>query len=147
MSAYVQVRVELNNPDGITKPGMFSNVFISHAMGTGLTVPTSAVIRTGERDIAFKAVSSDRFVPVEAKISPLPFDGKFQVLAGLTAGEQVVTSANFLLDSESRLRAGGGGMAGMHHGGGEPATESTRPSQPKDGAPAPAAPDHSKMGH
>jgi Cu(I)/Ag(I) efflux system membrane fusion protein len=143
----VQVRVELNNPDGIIKPGMFSNVFISHAMGTGLTVPTSAVIRTGERDIAFKAVSIDRFVPVEVKISPLPFDGSFQVLQGLKEGEEVVTSANFLLDSESRLRAGGGGMAGMHHGGGEHAAEPAPPTQPKDGGSMPAAPDHSKMGH
>jgi Cu(I)/Ag(I) efflux system membrane fusion protein len=143
----VQVRVELSNPDGIIKPGMFSNVFISHAMGTGLTVPTSAVIRTGERDIAFKAVSVDRFVPVEVKISPLPFDGSFQVLQGLKEGEEVVTSANFLLDSESRLRAGGGGMAGMHHGGGEHATEPAPPAQPKSSATAPAAPDHSKMGH
>jgi Cu(I)/Ag(I) efflux system membrane fusion protein len=142
----VQVRVELNNPDGIIKPGMFSNVFISHAMGTGLTVPTSAVIRTGERDIAFKAVSVDRFAPVEVKISPLPFDGRFQVLQGLREGEEVVTSANFLIDSESRLRAGGGSMAGMQHGGGGEQNAPKPPEQLGNGKAAPA-PDHSRMGH
>ncbi len=143
----VQVRIELSNPDGAIKPGMFANVFISHAMGRGLTVPTSAVIRTGERDIAFRAISDDLFAPVEVKISPLPFDDKFQVLEGLKAGEQVVTSANFLLDSESRLRAGGGGMAGMHHGGGGHEEGAAGPGQPADGKAPPMAHDHSKMGH
>ncbi|WP_245433850.1 efflux RND transporter periplasmic adaptor subunit [Methylocystis hirsuta] len=112
-SRTVQVRVELPNPDGLIKPGMFANVLIAHAMGSGLTVPTSAVLRTGERDIAFRAVAPDRFAPVEVRISPLRFDDRFQILEGLKAGDEVVTSANFLIDSESRLRAGGGDMTGM----------------------------------
>jgi len=82
-------------------------------MGSGLTVPASAVIRTGERDIVFRAVSADQFVPVQVKISPLQFEARFQILEGLKAGDKVVTSANFLIDSESRLLAGGGSMAGM----------------------------------
>ncbi len=116
MSRSVQVRVELPNPDGQFKPGMFAQVSITHAMGTGLTVPTSAVIRTGERDIAFRAISASRFMPVQVKISPLRFNDRFQVLDGLKAGDDVVTSANFLIDSESRLQTGGGGMAGMDMG-------------------------------
>jgi Cu(I)/Ag(I) efflux system membrane fusion protein len=116
MSRSVQVRVELPNPDGQFKPGMFAQISITHAMGTGLTIPTSAVIRTGERDIAFRAVSTSRFVPVQVKISPLRFEDRFQVLDGLKAGDEVVTSANFLIDSESRLQAGGGGMVGMNMG-------------------------------
>ena len=122
MSRSVQVRVELPNPDGQFRPGMFGDILITHAMGSGLTVPTSAVIRTGERDIAFRAVSADRFVPVQVKISPLRFEDRFQILAGLKAGDEVVTSANFLIDSESRLQAGGGSMAGMPgmDGGGKP---------------------------
>lgn len=142
----VQVRIELNNPDGVIKPGMFANVLISHEMGVGLTVASSAIIRTGERDIAFKVVSADRFVPVEVKISPLAFDGRFQVLGGLSAGEEIVTSANFLIDSESRLRAGGGSMAGMQHGGGEQNAPKP-PEPPGSGKAAPPAPDHSTMGH
>jgi Cu(I)/Ag(I) efflux system membrane fusion protein len=78
-----------------------------------LTVPASAVIRTGERDIAFRALSDNRFAPVAVKINPTAFGDRFQVLQGLKAGDQVVTSANFLIDSESRLEAGAGSMAGM----------------------------------
>ena len=109
----VQVRIELSNPDGLLKPGMFCNVVITHPMGEGLLVSDSAIIRTGERDLAFRVEPEDRFVPAEVKISPLKFGAYFQVLEGLKAGDRVVTSANFLIDSESRLRAGGGGMAGM----------------------------------
>jgi Cu(I)/Ag(I) efflux system membrane fusion protein len=118
MTRSVQVRVELPNPNGQLKPGMFCHVLISHAMGAALTVPTSAVIRTGERDIAFRAASADRFVPVEVKISPVRFEDRFQILEGLQAGDQVVVSANFLIDSESRLQAGGGSMADMPGMGG-----------------------------
>jgi Cu(I)/Ag(I) efflux system membrane fusion protein len=110
----VQVRVELPNKDGVLKPGMFANVEIQHTMGEGLLLPTSAVIRTGERDIAYRVESQGKFVPVEVKVSPFQFGGRFHVLDGLKAGDRVVTSANFLIDSESRLRVGGmGGMPGM----------------------------------
>lgn len=113
MSRSVQVRIELPNSSGTLRPGMFGDVSIAHAMGSGLTVPASAIIRTGERDIAFRVVASDRFAPVAVKVSPLGFGGRFQVLEGLAAGDQVVTSANFLIDSESRLEAGASSMAGM----------------------------------
>lgn len=112
-SRTVQVRVELPNADGLFRPGMFAYVTLTHDMGQGLLVPASAVIRTGERNIAFRVEAQDRFVPVEVKISAQRFGEQFQVLEGLKAGEQVVTSANFLIDSESRLKAGGAGMAGM----------------------------------
>jgi Cu(I)/Ag(I) efflux system membrane fusion protein len=113
MSRSAQVRIELPNPAGQLRPGMYGDVLIAHGMGSGLTVPASAVIRTGERDIAFRAVSADRFSPVEVKINPTAFGARFQVMQGLNAGDQVVTSANFLIDSERRLEAGAGSMAGM----------------------------------
>jgi Cu(I)/Ag(I) efflux system membrane fusion protein len=109
----VQVRVELPNKDGLLKPGMFANVVIEHRMGEGLLVPAEAVIRTGTRDYAFRQEHDDRFVPVAVTISPFRFGGRYHVLSGLHAGDRVVTSADFLIDSESRLRFGGGGMAGM----------------------------------
>jgi Cu(I)/Ag(I) efflux system membrane fusion protein len=114
----VQVRVELANPDGLLRPGMFAHAVITHDMGTGLLVPDSAVIRTGEQDIAFRAEKDHRFVPVLVKVGPLRFGDRFQVLDGLKAGDRVVTSANFLIDSESRLRLGGGmkNMPGMDMG-------------------------------
>jgi Cu(I)/Ag(I) efflux system membrane fusion protein len=126
----VQVRVELPNAKRLFKPGMFANVTIQHTMGEGLLVPTSAVIRTGERDIAFRAESGDHFVPVEITISAWRFGDHFHVVKGLQAGDKVVTSANFLIDSESRLRLGGG-MAGM-------------PGMDMDGM---KGMDHSKMKH
>ncbi len=113
VSRSAQVRIELANPSGELRPGMFGDVSIGHTMGKGLTVPASAIIRTGERDIAFRVLAADRFAPVEVKISPISFGDRFQVLAGLKAGDEVVTSANFLIDSESRLEAGAGSMAGM----------------------------------
>lgn len=134
MSRTVQVRVELPNPDGLIKPGMFGNIMIAHAMGDGLTVPTSAIIRTGERDIAFRAISADRFVPVQVEISPLRFEDGFQILAGLDAGDEVVTSANFLIDSESRLRAGGGGMVGMPGMGADEKGAGKKPAEKREGA-------------
>ena len=113
MSRSVQVRIEMPNPDGTLLPGMFGDVIISHAMGSGLTIPVSAVIRTGDRDIAYRVVSGGHFSPVVIKISPTRFADRFEVLGGLKAGDEVVTSGNFLIDSESRLEAGAGSMADM----------------------------------
>jgi Cu(I)/Ag(I) efflux system membrane fusion protein len=115
-----QVRIELPNKYGLLKPGMFAHVAIEHDMGTGLLVPASAVLRTGERDIAYRVAAEGRFVPVEVEIGLLRFGDRFHVLKGLAAGEAIVTSANFLIDSESRLRGGGGmmNMPGMDMGGG-----------------------------
>jgi Cu(I)/Ag(I) efflux system membrane fusion protein len=112
----VQVRVELPNDKGLLKPGMFANVEIQHTMGEGLLVPTSAVIRTGERDIVYRMGPQGKFEPIEVKISSFKFGDRFQILEGLKAGDKVVTSANFLIDSESRLRIGGGMMPGMDMG-------------------------------
>ena len=142
----VQVRVELPNQQGIFKPGMFAQISIRHPMGEGLLVPTSAVLRTGERDIAYRVEPGDHFVPVAVKISPIQFGDRFQVLEGLKEAEQVVTSANFLIDSESRIRLGGGGMAGMQHtghGGKKPPAED---HSGHEGMDMPGM-DHSKMKH
>ncbi|MHB1033418.1 MAG: efflux RND transporter periplasmic adaptor subunit [Pirellulales bacterium] len=155
----VQVRIELPNQKGIFKPGMFAQISIKHAMGEGLLVPTSAVLRTGERDIAYRVEPGDHFVPVAVKISPIQFGERYEVFEGLKEGEQVVISANFLIDSESRIRLGAGGMAGMHHGGhGDKKTPAAQPSD-QGGQKAPAQDhsghdekempgmDHSKMQH
>jgi Cu(I)/Ag(I) efflux system membrane fusion protein len=113
----VEVRVELSNADGTLRPGMFSNVVMEHDMGQGLLVPATAVMQTGESDVAYRVVSAGRYVPVVVEVGPIQFGDRLQVLKGLKEGEQVVTSANFLIDSESRLRGGGmAGMAGMDMG-------------------------------
>lgn len=138
-SRTVQVRIELPNDQNQLKPGMFANILISHKMGEGLTVPSSAVIRTGRRDIAYLAEGQDRFVPVLVVISPFRFEDRFHVLQGLQAGDVVVTSANFLIDSESRLRAGTSAMAGM------PGMEGMEMGQPAEKPPA--APPVQHTGH
>jgi len=110
----VQVRIELANPDGLLKPDMFVEVEIEHDMGAGLLVPVAAVFRTGKRDIVFRAEKDQQFMPIEVEISPMKFaEERYQVMKGLAAGDRIITSANFLIDSESRMRAGAGGMAGM----------------------------------
>jgi Cu(I)/Ag(I) efflux system membrane fusion protein len=77
-------------------------------------VPVAAVFRTGKRDIVFRAEKDQHFMPTEVEISPMKFaEERYQVMKGLAAGDRIITSANFLIDSESRLRAGAGGMAGM----------------------------------
>jgi Cu(I)/Ag(I) efflux system membrane fusion protein len=138
----VQVRVELPNKDDLLKPGMFANVVIEHEMGKGLLVPASAVLRTGERDVAYRVQSEGRFVPVEVQVGRLRYGDRLRVLKGLKEGEQVVTSANFLIDSESRLRAGGGmmNMPGMDMGG------KGKKDEMKD-MPGMKGMDHDKMKH
>jgi Cu(I)/Ag(I) efflux system membrane fusion protein len=116
MTRTVQVRIELPNEEGIFKPGMFAQVSIRHPMGDGLLVPTSAILQTGERNIAYRVEPGDHFVPVAVKISPIQFGDCYQILEGLKEGDPIVTSANFLIDSESRIRIGTGGMAEMDHG-------------------------------
>lgn len=116
MTRTVQVRIELPNTEGMLKPGMYAQTSIKHPMGDGLLVPTSAVLHSGERDIAYRVESDDHFVPVAVKLSPIQFGDKYHLLDGLKEGDRIVTSANFLIDSESRIRSGGGGMAGMDHG-------------------------------
>ena len=112
----IEVRVELPNPEGLFKPGMFANLVLRHAMGEGLLVPESAVIRSGERDVVFKVESEGRFLPAPIKVGPLQFGDRLQVLEGLMAGDRVSTSANFLIDSESRLRVERGRHARNGHG-------------------------------
>ena len=93
-------------------------------------------------------------MPVRVRISPLRFEDRFQILEGLKAGDQVVTSANFLIDSESQLQAGGGSMAGMpgmdmggESGSKKPAAEpQDMKEMPEKGEPA-GKPDHSTKRH
>jgi len=141
----VQVRIELSNQEGIFKPGMFAQIEIAHAMGDGLLVPTSSVLRIGDRDLAYRVEPNDHFVPVEVKLSAIQFGDRYQVLEGLNEGDQIVTSANFLIDSESRIRLGGGGMAGMQHGG-HGGKETPAKGQTGQGGQKTPAPDHSGHG-
>jgi Cu(I)/Ag(I) efflux system membrane fusion protein len=113
----VRVRVEIENPQELLKPGMYADLQIEHDMGEGLLIPESAVLRTGERAICFRSLPGGRFDPVEVKLGGR-FGDRFEIVSGLSDGDKIVVSAGFLIDSESRLKATTSGAAGGHkHGG------------------------------
>ncbi len=107
----LKARFVVDNRDGRLRPGAFVSADMTLAMGTGLTIPESAVIRTGTRSIVF-LVHGEHIQPAEVTLGPSSGD-LYRVESGLKAGDRVATGAQFLLDSESRLRAssaaGGGG--------------------------------------
>ena len=108
----VQVRVELANPDGLLKPAMFANVELAVSnRGKVLTVPISAVIDSGTRKIVLVRLAEGRFEPRTVKLGSRG-ENHVEVLDGIAEGEQVVTSANFLIDAESNLKAALSGMGG-----------------------------------
>ena len=100
----VKVRIVIPNPKASLKPGMFVHVSLSGRGREALTIPRSALIQTGERQIVFVEQSAGIFAPREIKAGVAGKDS-VEVLSGLSEGEMVVTSANFLIDSESRIGA------------------------------------------
>lgn len=108
-----QVRVEVPNKDGAVRPGLFADVLLHVAGLQGLSVPDAAVIETGTRRIAFVESAPGRFEPRELHTGARA-GGFVEVLHGLSAGEQVAVSAQFMLDAESQIR---GSSAPGGHGG------------------------------
>jgi membrane fusion protein, copper/silver efflux system len=114
-----KVRFEIPNPRGKLLPEMYANVEIKMELGRKLAVPESAIINTGVRQMAIVDKGSGYFEPREVKVGSKVND-YYEVVSGLKAGERVVTSANFLIDSESKLKEAMGGMGampGMEHAG------------------------------
>ncbi|MFO7688711.1 MAG: efflux RND transporter periplasmic adaptor subunit [Desulfobacterales bacterium] len=109
----VKVRYEFANPHGKLKPEMFADVEISVNLGEKLAVPEGAVIDTGVRQVVLVDRGSGYFEPREVRLGAKAGD-VVEVLDGLLAGERVVTSANFLIDSESKLKEAVGGMGHQH---------------------------------
>lgn len=97
-------RMAFRNPDLRLRPGMFGDVLIEAGGVEALVVPTEAVVDTGDLQYVFLARGEGRFEPRAVKPGARR-DGQVEVLAGLSAGDEVVTTANFYLDAESRLRA------------------------------------------
>ena len=105
-----RVRCSFDNRSGILRPGMFVNVGLTPHLGRGLVIPDSGVLRTGVRDIAFLNKGDGYLQPVDVELGAHLGD-HFQVLSGLRAGDEIVASANFLIDSESQLQAALGTFA------------------------------------
>jgi len=100
-----RLRLEFPNPDYQLKPDMYVNVTLESAIaGDSLVIPLEAVIDSGVRKVVFVALGKGKFQPREVKLGLEVNDYEFQVLEGLRENEQIVISAQFMLDSESRLR-------------------------------------------
>lgn len=139
----VKIRVEIPNPDLKLGIGMFVNLNIAAPLGRQLTIPASGVFQTGLRQIAFVDHGGGYFEPREIETGAQAGDD-VAVLNGLKEGEHIVTSANFLIDSESQIQAAMGSFAPPPPGAGAaaamnaPASQitidySSTPSPPKPG--------------
>lgn len=121
-----RVRLEMANPPspppgkvglgGVFKPGMYANVEIDSTISPkAVVVPEDAVLDTGERQAVILDLGAGRFKVLDVKVG-LKGEGYYQVISGLAPGWRVVTSANFLIDSESSFKAAAQTMLGMEHG-------------------------------
>ena len=111
-SRTVKVRMSFPNPDLDLKPGMYANVSIRSTVSPdALVVPVQAIIHSGERYVAVVSLGEGRFQPREIQIG-VEADDLYEVLEGLREGDRIVTSAQFLIDSESNLKAAVRAMAG-----------------------------------
>ena len=100
-----RVRLELDNPEGLLRPGMFAQIALAAGDATPrVAVPSSAIIDDGERRVVLIALGEGRFKPQPVKLGERGRD-VVEVLEGVEAGDRVVVSANFLIDSESQLKA------------------------------------------
>jgi len=120
----VKVRLAVNNPGIALKPGMFVNVDLKSALGRQLIVPASAVFQTGTRQIVFVDHGSGSLEPKDVSLGARVGD-EFVVLKGLQVHQQIVISANFLLDSESQLQAAAGSYTPAPPGAGQQASAAT----------------------
>lgn len=99
------VRLELSNPEGLLRPGMFAHVELATAgRRPQVTVPRSAVIDSGERQVVLVVQGEGRFTPQAVKLGQRGSE-RVEVLDGLAEGDEVVVAANFLIDAESNLKA------------------------------------------
>jgi multidrug efflux pump subunit AcrA (membrane-fusion protein) len=103
----VSVRLEFDNPNLLLKPGMYANVELRSTLARERTLaPRSAILDTGERQVAFVSLGEGRFEPRNVRLGVETRDGTVEILDGLKPGEMVVTSGQFLLDSEATIREG-----------------------------------------
>ena len=123
----VRVRLAIANPGLKLKPGMFVNVDLKTNMGRQLVVPASAVFQSGTRQLVFLNQGDGRLEPKEITTGPRLGDD-FIVLKGLQPHQSIVTSANFLIDSESQLQSAAGAFAPPPPGAGANAPPANVPA-------------------
>jgi len=123
MTRTVRVRLVFSNPGIVLKPGMYVNVSIDVPLGRQLVVPSSGVLQAGTHQIAFVDHGQGYLEPRDVEIGPR-VEGYSVVLKGLKNGERIVSSANFLVDSEAQLQAAIGSFAPPPPGAGAAAAMS-----------------------
>ena len=106
-----KVHMHFANPGAVLKPEMYGDVVLEGRDRQGLRIPADAVVRSGTRDVVFIAIGEGKFTPREVQLGTQN-GSEIEVRSGIEAGERVVTRANFLVDSESQLRASLAAMAG-----------------------------------
>ena len=142
------VRIELANPDGVLRPGLFGDVtLVGDASAAVLTVPRSAVLDTGTRQVVLVQVAEGRFEPRTVLVGERS-GGEVEVRDGLAVGERVVVSANFLIDAESNLQSALDAMT-EQPGPKSPATPPAPPAATESSIPADSneTVDHQAMKH
>src|SRR5262252_1821749 len=118
----LKVRLDASNPGTRMKPDMFVNVEFGVAGSPQLTVPAEAVLDTGDRQTVFVDLGNGYLEPRQVAVGDR-FGDRVTITRGLSAGERVVPSGTFLIDSESQLKAAASGMGGpSHQHGGAPST-------------------------
>lgn len=124
-------RIVLDNADRFLRPGMFVDVrFATQLAADAVLVSDIAVLRSGERNTVFVALDGGFFEPRDVKLGARSEGNNYEVLGGLRAGERVVISGQFMLDSESQLREAIQKMLKPTNAGGE-STPATAPASPK----------------
>jgi len=101
-SRTLTARIELRNPGGRLRPGMYGQITFGGSTTPALLVPSEAVIRTGQRNLVMLAAEGGRYQPAEVRVGR-EGGGQTEILAGLREGERVVASGQFLFDSEASL--------------------------------------------
>jgi Cu(I)/Ag(I) efflux system membrane fusion protein/cobalt-zinc-cadmium efflux system membrane fusion protein len=123
-----RVRIVFPNPNLALKPGMYANVTLQIPLGTQVVIPVGGVLQSGTRQIVFVDRGNGYLEPRDVQLGDQAGD-QFVVLKGLKPGERIVTSANFLVDSESQLQAAIGAFAPPSPGEGATAPASAPPTQ------------------
>ena len=143
-----RVRCSFSNPERLLKLGMYVTVAITPRLGRGLVIPDTGVFRTGTHNVVFIDRGDGYLTPTEVELGA-HLDHKFQVLKGLEAGLRIVSSANFLIDSESQLQAASGSFAppppGVSAAAGQPQAQGPSVSVDLTTEPSPLARGKNKL--
>jgi membrane fusion protein, copper/silver efflux system len=102
----VRIRLEVDNPTAVLRPDMFVDAHVTMALPAMLAVPVDAVLDAGRKKRVFVERAAGLFEPREVETGRR-FGDRVEIVRGLAAGDRVVVSGTFLLDSESRMRRGG----------------------------------------